>query len=85
MPHHEHRGDTIAERDPPNYPTEWTSEQCLTAYWYTNGHHITTNSTTSWHGILNAAERTAERRHNKIVTLTASPQLTPTFDDEVPF
>jgi hypothetical protein len=80
MPHDEYHGDTIAEPDHHNYPTEWTAEQRLTAYWFALGHNITASSTHAWHGILNAAQRDSERRHTKIRKLIT---ITPD-EDEIP-
>lgn len=86
---YEHPGDALAQRDPAEYPADWTPQQRLTAYWYAHGYQITVDSTDSWRGVLIAAERISDRRHNKISPLrTGRPNLqliTQPADEDVPF
>ena len=71
----------VDDADLPDYPDEWTPEQRLTAYWYATSRNIEIRNTDMWPAILADAERTAQRRHNKIAAI-----LTTTVDDdEVPF
>lgn len=72
---YDHRGDTLVQPDPPDYPHNWTTEQRLAAYWHALAHAITVDTTTGWHGVLASADRHGERRHNKIAELTDPEEL----------
>ncbi len=59
-------GDAYAAADPPPYPTEWTAEQRVGAYWYTLNRGIKVRSTAHWKSILADAARTSQR-HLEII------------------
>lgn len=57
-------GDLKAAPDLPPYPTEWTTQQRLAAYWHVIRERVTwPRATDNWRAVLNQAERKAERRH----------------------
>ncbi len=58
---YDHPGDAFAAPDPPPYPTEWTAEERLSAYWYAHGRGIQVRSTTGWNAVLADAQRTTGR------------------------
>jgi hypothetical protein len=58
---YDYPGDAFASADPPPYPTEWTPEERVGAYWYALNYGITVRSTASWKAVLADAQRTAQR------------------------
>lgn len=58
--------------DIPPYPTEWTSEQRVAAYWHALNFTRFPGTTEGWFSVWNSLEREHERRHGASKTQEAS-------------
>ncbi len=63
-------GDLKIQRDPPDYPPEWDTQQRLTAYWAAINVGFP-NTTAGWYALLNQAHR----HHDHIADVLAQEQL----------
>jgi hypothetical protein len=61
---HVYPGDDKAAPDPPDYPSEWTTAQRLSAYWYALKLRAMPTTTKGWEAILAQQEQENARREH---------------------